>query len=90
MSGIALILALAAALIAGIAIGLTYAEIKHLRGRIAALESAQAKHLPYRTAEEIEDGIGALIPILYEEELTHERIQNALIHFQRARSGKAK
>jgi hypothetical protein len=79
-----------AALVAGIAIGLTFAEIKCLRERIKALEVSQAKHLPYKTANEIEDGISALLPLLFEEETTHERIQNALVHFQRARNGNAK
>jgi len=88
MAGIVVILALIVTLAIGIAIGRLWAEFRHMRERIAALEAAQAKHLPYRTAEEIEDGIGALLPLLYEDEIRHERIQNALVHFQRARGGK--
>ena len=56
MAGLALIVLLVlAGLLAGVAAGLMYAHVKEQDQRIAALEAAQAKHLPYQTAEEIED-----------------------------------
>jgi hypothetical protein len=79
-----------AALVAGIVIGLTYAEIKHLRERIAALEAAQAKHLPYRTAEEIEDATAAILTMKFKNDFNGEIIDNALAHLQQARNGNEK
>ena len=78
------------ALAAGFAIGKTYADIKCMRERISALEAAQAKHLPFRSADEIENGIAALNYIVFDEDLKRERIQNALAHLQNARSGGSK
>lgn len=83
------LIAVIAALIIGICAGLTYAEIKHMRERIAALEAADGKkHLPYQAAEQIEDGLAALNYIIFDDDLQRERIQNAVAHFQAARSGK--
>ena len=78
------------ALSAGIAIGMTYAEIKHLRVRIAALEASQAKHLPYRTADEIEDATAAILRIKFEADFRQELVDNALAHLQQARGGNGK
>jgi hypothetical protein len=75
---------------AGIGLSGLVFYIRDLKKRITALEDANAKHLPFVTAEEIEHGIGALLPMLFEEDLRHERIENALAHFQRARGGKEK
>lgn len=76
-----------AALIAGIAIGLTAAVIKRQDARISALEAVDAKrHLPYPAADAIEDGLAALLPILYDDDLKRDRINNAIAHFQKARN----
>jgi hypothetical protein len=91
MARIALIIVLLlAALSAGIAIGMTYAEIKHMRVRIAALETSQAKHLPYRTADEIEDATAAILRIKFEKDFWQELVENALEHLQNARGGNGK
>ncbi len=77
-----------AAFIAGIAIGMIYKEAKHMGERIAALEAAQVKHLPYRAAEEIEDATAAILRIKFETDFRQEVIDNALEHLQMARTGK--
>jgi hypothetical protein len=84
------ILAILIALLAGYAIGKTHAEIKCLRERIASLEDAQAKHLPYRTNDEIENSIAALLTLKFQQDLKTEFIDNALGHLQNARSGGSK
>jgi hypothetical protein len=76
------------ALFAGFAIGKTYTDIKCLRDRIASLESAQAKHLPYKTAESIEDAEAAIIKAMREVHFNSELLENALSHMQIARNGK--
>jgi hypothetical protein len=79
-----------AALIAGIAIGLTYAEIKHLRERIKALEASQAKHLPYHTADEIENATAAINALQFELDFKKGLLDNALAHLYNARNGRGK
>jgi hypothetical protein len=79
-----------AALVAGIAIGLTYSEIKHLRERVATLEANQAKHLPYKTADEIEEATAGILKAKFENEFRGELLDNALAHLQQARNGNAK
>jgi uncharacterized membrane protein YraQ (UPF0718 family) len=79
-----------AALIAGIAIGLVLAEFTHMRERIAALEAAQAKHLPYKTAESIEDAEAAIIKAMREVRFNNDLLENALAHMQSARDGNGK
>lgn len=83
-------LAIIAALAAGFAIGKEYAEIRHMRERITALEAAQARHLPYRTAESIEDAEAAIIKAMHEVRFNNELLENALAHMQIARDGKGK
>jgi hypothetical protein len=83
-----IILSILAALVAGIAIGMTYAEIKHLRDRISVLETAQVKHLPYKSAEAIEDATAALLIAKFKMDFNQDLLDNALAHLQHARVGK--
>lgn len=62
-------------------------QLKQAQARIAELEAMQARHLPYVTAEEIENAEAAL---LYAKRAARERrdmIENALAHLQKARQG---
>lgn len=89
MAGITLITILVlAALVAGIAIGLTAAEIKHMRERIATLETAQAKRMPYHSIEEIENGFAALNAIEFKLDFEKDCLENAKAHFGNARNGR--
>jgi hypothetical protein len=91
MAGLALItLLVLAALMAGIAAGLMYAEIKNQARRITALEANEAKHLPYKTAEEIEDATAALLAAKFKHDFNGELLDNALAHLQQARNGNGK
>ena len=90
-----IIIGLLVALVAGYCIGKAQAEITHLRTeithlreRIASLEAAQAKHLPYRSAEEIENATAAILRMKFESDFHSDVIENALAHLQKARSGK--
>ena len=97
-----IIVGLLVALIAGYCIGKAQAEITHLRAeikhlqaeithlreQIASLEAAQAKHLPYRSAEEIENATAAILRMKFESDFHSDVIDNALAHLQKARSGK--
>lgn len=80
--------AILAALLAGIGIGMGIREFRHMRERIAALERAQAKHLPYHTAEEIENATAAVNRIMFELDLKREFVDNALNHLKAARGKK--
>jgi hypothetical protein len=62
----------------------------YLSRRVKELEQAQAKHLPYRTADEIEDATAAILTLKLHNELRGEFIDNALGHLQNARSGNTK
>jgi len=86
-----------AALIAGIFIGALYMAIQNLhqengnlRDRIAALESAQAKHLPYHTADEIENATAAINAIQFDLDFKKDLLDNALAHLHQARNGNGK
>ncbi|MGA2504232.1 MAG: hypothetical protein ABSG01_09100 [Anaerolineales bacterium] len=79
-----------AALVAGIYIGKTYAEFKSMRERIAVLEANEAKHLPYKTADEIEHAEAAIIKAIREVRFDNELLDNALAHLQHARDGNKK
>jgi hypothetical protein len=78
------------ALIAGIAAGLMYAEIKSQAKRIKALEDSQAKHLPYMTAEEIENATASILTAKFKHDFHGELLDNALAHLQKARNGNQK
>jgi len=58
--------------------------------RITELEAAQAKHLPYRTAEEIESALAALWKVRNESEVRLDLIDNSISHMQLARNGNKK
>lgn len=49
---------------------------------------ATAAHLPYVTAEEIEDGLAALWKLRFELDLKEELVDNAIAHLQLARGGR--
>jgi hypothetical protein len=78
------------AFIAGIGLAGLYFHIHSLNQRISRLEESQAKHLPYKTAEEIEDGIAALLTLKFHSDVRSDFIDNALAHLQKARGGNAK
>jgi len=83
-------LALIVVFVAGIAAGKLHAEIKCLRERVAKLEDAEAKHLPYRTADNIENAEAAIIKAIREVRFDNELLDNALAHLQQARNGNKK
>lgn len=82
------LIAIIAALAAGYYIGKERAEIKNLRERLARMEAAQAKHLPYPTANGIEDATAALMRLKFEADFRQDLIDNALSHLQYARNGR--
>jgi hypothetical protein len=53
--------------------------------RISQLEQAQAKRLPYKTADEIENSIAAILYMQQDADRKAELIDNALNHLQLAR-----
>jgi hypothetical protein len=83
-------LAVLIALIAGICIGALVMDNIHLHTENAALKAAQAKHLPYMTAEEIEDATAAILTAKFKHDFNGELLDNALAHLQKARNGNAK
>ena len=87
MSGLFITIAILAALIAGFAIGKIHTEMQHLRERIITLEQAQAKHLPYRTADAIEDATAALNALQFELDFKRDLLDNAISHLKQARGG---
>lgn len=52
--------------------------------RIAALEAAQVKHLPYATSNEIDAATVAILKLKLEAEYKQDLIDNALAHIQKA------
>ena len=87
-STLIIFIAVLVSLAAGVAIGRLSAELKNMRQRIANLEGAQAKHLPYKTAEELENTIAALLVAKFKLDFNQEIIDNALAHAQKARNGR--
>jgi hypothetical protein len=61
-----------------------FAMLKHCH------RHAQAAHLPYLAAEEIENGLAALWILKRELDLKEELVENAIAHLQAARGGKRK
>jgi hypothetical protein len=88
MSTTLFIAALTIATVSGFALGLVYSHIRDLTRRIKALEQAQVKHLPYRTAEEIEDATAAILKLKFEADFRQSLVENALSHLQMAREDK--
>lgn len=84
---IASALILIAALVAAYFIGKLQADNNALRERIRRLEAAQAKHLPYPTADGIEDATAAILRLKFEADFRQELVENALAHLQSARAG---
>lgn len=56
--------------------------------RIGQLEQAQVKHVPYRTADEIENSIAAMLRLKNELDFKVELFDNALSHLRQARNPK--
>lgn len=88
MPDLTLIIALLIALVAGIAIGILTAELRHMQRQIHALEDAQARHLPHKAAESIEDAAAALARLKFELALRTDFVDNALAHLGAARNAK--
>jgi hypothetical protein len=65
----------------------TESRLSGLEATLEKLQEAQAKHLPYRTADEIEHATAALLKLKFEQDFRAEMIENALAHLHLARSG---
>jgi hypothetical protein len=87
MDNLVIAIALIITFAAGLAIGKTHSDMRHLRERIVALEAAQAKHLPYRTADEIENATAALNAMQFDLDFKKSLLDNALAHLLQARGG---
>lgn len=81
-------------LVSGWAISKALAYLRQTENRLSALEQtvqdlqkAQAKHLPYKTADEIEHATAALMKLKFESDFRADIIENALNHLQIARNG---
>ena len=74
--------------VAGIGLSGLGFYIKSLTNRIVRLEAAQAKHLPYRSADEIEDATAAILRIRHEAQFNLDLVDNAMAHLQMARNPK--
>ncbi len=86
-----------AASAAGMAISYLVQDQRALKERltqaerqIEAMLAAQARHLPYSTAEEIENSLAALWRVRGEIEFRAELLDNAISHMQKARGGNKK
>lgn len=55
--------------------------------RIRELAEARQRHLPYKTADEIENALAALWRLQGELELKAEFVENAIAHLRLARNG---
>lgn len=91
------IVAIVVALIAGICLGGLMNEFRHMLKqieqmgkRIEQLEQSQVKHLPYKTADAIEDACAAILRLKFENDLRGDFIDNALAHLGKARNGNGK
>lgn len=83
-----LVIGILFALAAGFAIAKLHSWVNATQRRLSELEQAQAKHLPYHTADEIEAATAAILKIKFETDFRQEVIENALAHLQQARNGK--
>jgi hypothetical protein len=87
---ISLLSLLLSAFVAGLIIGsgaiYLYLTIKHQEERIRQLEQASAKHLPYKSADAIEDATAVLIAAKSELDLKVAYVDNILAHLQKARN----
>jgi hypothetical protein len=87
LNALILVIGILAAMAAGYAIAKLHSWASAMQRRLEALEQAQAKHLPYRTADEIEAATAAILKIKFETDFRQEVIENALAHLQIARNG---
>ena len=65
-------------------------NLKELEARIEKLTTAQARHLPYSTADEIENATAALLYVKQANDLRADMLDNCLAHLQKARAGNGK
>jgi hypothetical protein len=86
----ALIVVGAVSFVSGASLAGIYFHLLEMRRRIGKLEQDQAKHLPYRTADEIEDATAAILNMKFKLDFNQELIENALAHLRAARSGNGK
>jgi hypothetical protein len=63
-----------------------YTTIRPQNERIRKLEQASAKRLPYQSADEIENGIAALLYTMQDLSLRKDMLENALAHLKKARN----
>jgi hypothetical protein len=73
-------------LAAGAAMMALYKHVLALEERIKDLEEASKKHLPYRTADRIEDATAAILKAAREIDFDKSLLENALSHLQKARN----
>jgi hypothetical protein len=90
LNALILVIGILAALAAGFAIAKIHSWINGMQKRLEALEQAQAKHLPYRTADAIEDATAALNALQFELDFKRDLLDNAISHLKQARGGNAK
>jgi flagellar biosynthesis/type III secretory pathway chaperone len=83
-------LAFIAGLIAGAGATALLVRIHRLEQRIHQLEQSSAKRLPYKSADEIENGIAALLYTIQDTNLRNDMLQNVLAHLQKARNPEGK
>ena len=76
--------------VAGSALTGLLCHITNLQRRIETLEANQAKHLPYKTADEIEEATAGILKAKFENDFRGELLDNALAHLQLARDGNKK
>jgi len=80
------VLAVLLAVMGGVAVGVMLQYILDLRRRITDLEKASQKRLPYKSADEIENAIAAVLAINYELDVRKNMVDNALRHLHQARN----
>ena len=82
------IITLFSILVVGIVLGVLLMTIVDLRKRIRALEDADRRRLPFRTADEIEDATAAINALMFDLDLKRNMVENALEHLKAARNPK--
>jgi hypothetical protein len=77
-------------LLAGVGIGWgmrgIVGSIRRLQERVHQLEQSTQKRLPYKSADEIENAIAALLTVQFDLDVKQDLIGNALAHMQQARN----
>ena len=83
-------LQLAIGLVAGLIIGAgatgLYGTVRNQEQRIRMLEQAAKKHLPYATADEIENATAAILALKFDLDIKQDMVDNALAHLRGARN----